>query len=185
MMRPRTSIACVFLALLSLGKAGGASAQDTLAKESPFLPPGTAAGRGGEGSGAAYQLAGGSVTSRGSEVCIYDVGGRRSRWIGVGEADGGFQVVSYDSDADRAVVRIDGVQQTLELRKAASPANAVAFNSFVPAPAYITGPAPRPLSAEAARKQREARMLVADLMDIGMRERQANEEAERRAAEGK
>ena len=77
--------------------------------------------------------------------------------IGVGEADGGIQVVSYDSDADRAVVRIDGVQQTLELRKAASPANAVAFNSFVPAPAYITGPAPRPLSAEAARKQREAR----------------------------
>jgi hypothetical protein len=116
-------------------------------------------------------------------VCIYDVGGRRSHWSGVGEVDDGVQVVSYDATADEAVVRINGVQQTLELRREA--AGGGSFGSFVPAPVYLTGPAPRPLSAEAARKQREARMLVADLMDIGMRERQANEEAERQAAQGK
>jgi hypothetical protein len=115
-------------------------------------------------------------------VCIYDVNGKRSHWIGVGDADGRIQVVSYDAAGDRAVVRIDGVEQTLDLRKEAAPRNPGFAVPFVAAANTAPGALPPGISIQEARKQREARMLVMDLMDAGMRQRQAHEEALRQAA---
>jgi hypothetical protein len=171
------------LAFLALAMSGMASAQTTLIQDSPFLAPGTGPGGAGPGSGPAFELAGGSVTSEGSQVCIYDVGGKRSHWIRVGDADGRIQVVSYDAGGDRAVVRIDGVEQTLDLRKEVTPRSPVSAAPFVAATNAVPAALPPGVSVQDARKQREARMLVMDLMDTGMRQRRAHEEALRQAAQ--
>ncbi len=156
---------------------GGLSAQTALAADSPFLARGAASGGRVAGSGPAFELAGGSVTSAGSEVCIYDVNGKRSHWICVGDADGRIQVLSYDAAADRAVVKIDGVNQTLDLRREAGPSGPSSSVPFVAAAGTVQGGIPPGMSIQEARKQREARMLVMDLMDEGMRQRKAHEEA--------
>jgi hypothetical protein len=179
----RLPFAAFFLAVAALRVASVGAAQVALVKDSPFLPPGSAAGGSGPEGGPSYELAGGSVTSQGSEVCIYDVKGKRSHWIGVGGEDGAVQVVSYDPAGDCAVVRINGVQQTLELRKEAGPVNLGSAAPFVAAGAYAPSSLPAGLTVEEARKRREARMLVTDLMDIGMRQRRAHEEAMRQAAQ--
>jgi hypothetical protein len=154
-----------------------------LAKDSPFLSPGEESPGSASGARPAFELAGGSVTSSGSEVCIYDVNAKRSHWIGVGDADGAIQVVSYDAAGDQAVVRIDGVQQTLDLRKEAASPNPSSITPFVAAGATVTGAREPVISVEEARARRESRMLVTDLMDIGMRQRQAHEAALRQAVQ--
>ena len=172
-----------FLAVIALALAGTGSAQTALVQDSPFLPPGTADGGSGPAAAPAYELAGGSVSSQGAQVCIYDVNGRRSHWIGVGDADGRIEVVSYDAAADRAVVRIAGVEQTLELRKEAPKTGPASRLPFVAATNFVPNAPPPGLSLEENRKQREARMMVSDLMDIGMRQRRAHEEALRQAGQ--
>jgi hypothetical protein len=181
-MTGRSHCAGLLLIALMPGLGVEMPAQTALASSSPFLAAGAAGGGAGPGSGPAFELAGGIVTSSGSEVCIYDINGKRSHWIGVGDADGRIQVLSYDSAADRAVVRVDGVEQTLDLRKETTPRSPASAVPFVAAVGSVPGALPPGMSIQEARKQREARMLVMDLMDAGMKQRQAREEALRQAA---
>lgn len=211
-LNPRLTILLPFLVAAATGaddKVG------TLPKESPFVL------RGGATTPTAaanetIEFAGVSSMGKRTDLIFYDKTSKKSHWIAQGETKEGISVVSYDERRDEAVVKVNGVQKTLTLRKVASPATArgiaplpTGFN--IPAPAAVPAPVPAQLPvanapaaptnaaepaaaqptppagspAEIQKKQEtEARMLVSDLLEIGMAQRRAYEEAQRRAAEG-
>jgi hypothetical protein len=175
----------------ALAALGGATAVfgQTLVGNSPFMPPANAVGAAGAPA-AAYELAG--STAQGSEVtvCIYEREAKRSLWIGVGETSGGVQVVSYDAANDTAVVTIDGVRRDLAMRKAAvvaqsqSPGYRSEPSGSSRAEPVVASAPPAPASPDnVAQDQREARMLVSDLLEIGVQQRKAYQEAKQKAAE--
>jgi hypothetical protein len=191
-----------------------------LPKYSPFEQ------RGGPAAPAAaanetIEFAGVSSIGQKTDLIFYDKTAKKSHWIAKGETKEGISVLTYDERRDEVVVKVNGVQKTLPLRKTSGPvgsARAVVsapggFNTAAvtplpaPVPAQIpvpsgtattttTGPATTPLQtgtpppapgspAEVqARQETEARMLVSDLLEIGMAQRRAYEEAQRKAAEG-
>jgi hypothetical protein len=191
--RPRFGIFLLSLAFAGAMAGGRAQAGED---DSPFLsaaPSGAAAG--GAGQSQAFELAGASVTSKRTDVCIYDVQAKRSHWIAVGESSNQIQVVSYDPIKDEVVIRANGTQESLTLRKpavtiAASPGSSQAMPFPSPAPLpdslHLAPPAVPPAkSSEMARQEREARMLVSDLLEIGIEQRKAYEAAARKAAANK
>jgi hypothetical protein len=141
-------------------------------------------------------------------VSLYDVEKQRSRWIAVGETAAGIEVVSCDVKNDRALVRVGGQSKVLALRKSATapavaggngmtvqadasaasiaasltPPSAVAYAGPLPnTPSAVPPPSTAPL-AEQVYQEREARMLVSDLLEIGVEQRKAYE-AKKAAAE--
>jgi hypothetical protein len=160
---------------------------------SPFLPP-AGAQTGAAGPAEAYELAGASMTSEGTQICLFDTAKHHSRWMTVGKMEGGIQVVSYDSERDQAVVKFDGQAHTISLRKVKTGGGAAA--TF--APVALAGPvgthqdgaegAPPVVdpstigkSPEVVKQEREARMLVSDLLEISIAQRKAYEEARAKA----
>jgi hypothetical protein len=174
-------------ALLAFGFIASAFGE-TLVGNSPFASAGKGAGSAG-GPAEAYELAG--STSQGSQVsvCIFERQNKRSRWIDVGETVDGIQVVSYDSVNDSAVVAVNGTRKDLSMRKETVASSGPAYNpavapvssgqvaSMVPVPAQVTAAPGTP-----AAEQREARMLVSDLLEIGIQQRKAYQDAKQKAA---
>lgn len=90
-----------------------------------------------------------------------------------------------------------GFAQPVDFQKVQPPppgsADLVATGAVTPSPAATTpveaAPAPKPETPAkpltVARQEEEARMLVSDLLEIGMAQRKAYEEAQKKAAEGK
>ncbi len=159
----------------------------TLVGNSPFRAPGGAGAAGAPAE--AYELAG--STSMGSEVsvCIYERQKHRSEWIAVGDSVDGIKVLSYDGANDAAVVTIDGARRELSMRKAAVASLGPTSYPRVPTPAaepvasLVPAPTQGPATqASIARDQQEARMLVSDLLEIGVQQRKAYQEAKQRAA---
>jgi hypothetical protein len=185
-------------ALLAAALAGLAAAQGQtrLSEASPFLPgPGSSAGTAGGPD--AYELTGASTTASSSAVCIYDGLHRRSHWIRVGGTADGIQVLSYDAGRAVAVVRVNGASKQLAQRKAAvvagvalPPVPAIAAaappvdNASTANAAPIPNPAEAGKSPEVVKQERDARMLVSDLLEIGMQQRKAYEEAQKKAGNG-
>jgi hypothetical protein len=166
------------------------AADMALTQESPFLPAATTAAAPAES--ATLQLAGISVIEPKIYVLLVDTvnaGKSRSRWIAIGAKVDDLEVLSCDVDKGEAVVRIGSDLKTLALRKPAgtkSGALPAAFAGQSP-PMPLVGPAGGALPQVAPlvtreEKEREARMLVSDLLDISMRQRKAYEEAQRAAA---
>lgn len=204
-----------------------------LTSSSPFSPPATAAAV-PAAANEQYEFAGVSTIGGKSTINIYDKGAKKGRWIEIGETADNIAVVSYDAGAERVVVKVNGAEKTLSLRKSAvstattaaipavpvpmpmpapqpvvntsagatytvnpaagsvQPAGAPLPQAAVPAPA----PAPTPAAGNAqatkqepprpgtvAYEEQEARMLVSDLLEIGMAQRRAYEAAQRKAAE--
>jgi len=186
-------LACVALALAIAGPVE-CFGEASLAGNSPFLPEG---GLGAAAAGAApsdYVLAGSSVTDGHAVVCVVQSDTKRSRWIGVGETIDGIQVLSFDGDHDRAVILAHGARKEIGMRHATvvparSSAVAPGAPLFVPQqvvainpPAAGLPPAPAAPPAPEARAETEARMMVSDLLEIGMQQRKAYEEARNQPA---
>jgi len=174
---------------MAAGAVAGAFGQTTLVGDSPFAPAGSP-GAAAAASAQAYELAGSSVQGPDVLVCIFDRAAKRSDWIPVGGTDGVVHVVSYDQDKDRAIVTISGAMKELTLRTAtvasasAAPAGRPAPPAPRPRPQPVAGGPPAPVPAtSAAREQLEARMLVSDLLDIGVQQRKAYQEARQKAAQ--
>jgi hypothetical protein len=180
------------IALAAAGAVAGAFGQTAvLVGDSPFAPAGGAAAKAAS-SAQAYELAGSSVQGRDVLVCIFDRGAKRSNWIPVGGTSGAIHILSYDADRDRAVLTIAGERKELTLRTAAVASSGVAVAERQPAPAAAAAPsvaavgAPPPAATavtNAAREQQEARMLVSDLLEIGVQQRKAYQEARQKAAQ--
>jgi hypothetical protein len=173
--------------------AGGAVAfgQGALVVRSPFGPAGGAAGGAG-GTPEAYELAGSTVQGKDVAVCIFERQAKHTRWIPVGGITDGIRVISFDAAHDVAVVSVEGAIKELTMRKPTiaplgSQSMAVAEPAApAPPPAQIVGNAAggAPKSAQAiAQEQREARMLVSDLLEIGVQQRKAYQEAKRKGAD--
>ena len=173
--------------LLALACGGIAPAQ-TPSAESPFLPANPAVSATHAQSNEPYQLSAIGVVGEQTFVSIYETAEKRSRWIAVGGSLGDLHVVSCDIEAEQVVVAVGGKTLTLTL-----PKPAVSTAAAAPVPVAAT-PAPPvagsaknggPAAAEAASdedKAREARMLVTDLLEIGMQQRKAYEDAQKQAA---
>lgn len=124
-------------------------------------------------------------------VNLYDTEHKRSFWIELGATSGGITVVKYEADKDQITIRQNGAEKVLPLRAAAGIAHAAvpatpAMGPSAPAGATPTStPTPTPISQlSPARQEEEARMLVSDLLEIGMAQRRAYEEAQKKAAGG-
>jgi hypothetical protein len=160
----------------------------TLVGNSPFRAPGGGAGAAGAPA-EAYELAGSTSQGSAVSVCIYERQKKRSEWIAVGDSADGIKVLSYDEANDAAVVTIDGARRELAMRKATVASLGPSSNSRVPTPAgepvasLVPAPSQGPATpASIARDQQEARMLVSDLLEIGVQQRKAYQEAKQRAA---
>jgi hypothetical protein len=172
---------------LFLVVGGGAARAQTPPAESPFLPANPAVSTSHAQSSEPYQLSAIGVIGEKTFVSIYETADKRSRWIPVGASLGDLHVVSCDIEAEQAVITVGGKTLTLTLPKPAVTAGAAA-----PAPADGTAsaaasgnPGDNPAATAAASdedKAREARMLVTDLLEIGMQQRKAYEDAQKKAA---
>lgn len=189
-------------------------------KKSPFMPSGAAAATPAAAANQAVEFAGVSSVGSRTDLIFHDKGAKKNRWVGVGETVEGISVVSYDSRREEAVVKINGEQKTLALRKGGRTVHAPATAPVATLPGaagfsvstHLPGAEPfqagQPISmgsmsaaqAQAAppvappsgpatpqqisKQESDARMLVSDLLEIGMAQRKAYEEAHRRAAQG-
>lgn len=185
-----------FTLALVFGSTGFAVAQTPLPANSPFLS-------GGSVSPPAAATPGGlefvAVLTEGQKtnVSLYDPVTKKSRWIPVrGEADG-IAVLSYDALRNQVVVRTGGAEKQLTLRRekstvagatangapvfpSSTTASAVVSGTSVPPPtAKLPGPTPSP---PVVKEQEEARLLVSDLLEIGLAQRKAHEEMQKKVA---
>lgn len=194
--------------------AGAAEPSGGFPKTSPFVPAATANAP-AEMAAERIEFAGVSVMGKQTDFIFYDKTTKKSHWLAKGETKEGISVLNYDDERDQVVVKLNGAEKTLSLRKATKsavtprpvPPMATGFNvasSPVAAPAVAqpvaiaSGPAaaadPAPThsapTAPAApettqqKQETEARMLVSDLLEIGMAQRKAYEEAQRKSSEG-
>lgn len=201
-------------AVAALGAAARA-AESAPSGRSPFSPPATAASNAAAAASETLEFAGVSAMGNRTDVILFDKTARKSHLITAGETVAGISVLNYDARRDQVVIRVNGQQKTLALRKSSAPTGGlppaaapmpVGFNVPPPAPPPVavgstTGvipPAPAPVAESAAapvaapaspaqqlqaKQETEARMLVSDLLEIGMAQRRAYEEAQRKSAE--
>jgi hypothetical protein len=137
------------------------------------------------------EFAGVSMLKKQTMVSLYDTREKRGRWIAVGAKADGIEVVSYDANHDQVVVKQGGQLKILTLRKPNKlPANPLTVAA--PAPAFGATATPMPVQPVVAstepkkpltqaQQEEEARMFVADMLDIGMQSRKAYEEAQKKA----
>lgn len=167
---------------ISLAALLGTIVAGARASQSPFLPAGGAdTPQAVQDSGA--ELVGVISTNKQTLVGINEKTTHRSLWVPVGQTIDGIEVVSCDAAQNRAVVKISGQIRTLVMADSpttTTPASQVKFTNGTPAIL------PQPVAiTENEQKENEARMLVSDLMEIGMQQRKAYEEAQRNAKKAK
>ncbi len=208
------------LAVVALGGVARA-AESVPSGRSPFSPPATAASTAAAAASETLEFAGVSAMGNRTDIILFDKTARKSHLITAGETVAGISVLNYDARRDQVVIRVNGQQKTLALRKSSAPTGGlppaaapmptgfnvpppappppVAVGSTTgiippaPAPAPTAEPAPAPAIGQAApaspaqqlqaKQETEARMLVSDLLEIGMAQRRAYEEAQRKSAE--
>ncbi len=173
----------------ALACAAASFGQTALVASSPFEPAGTPAGAKAGGPAEDYELAGSSVQGAQVTVCIFERQKKHSEWIPVGSEASGIRVVSYDGAHDTAVVTISGARKQLSMHKSAvistNPTNGPrgpAAPLAQPAVPIASAIPEAPNTTTAGRDQREARMLVSDLLEIGVQQRKAFQEARQKAA---
>jgi hypothetical protein len=136
-------------------------------ENSPFLPPDS--GQPEPPSAPVSTLANlqfASVMSFGSDVLIsvFDLQTRIGVWIPVGGEAEGIRVVTYDPDKEEVTVLSLGITGRLTLREAKNLGRGMI--TALPTMEQEYG---RPLTEK--EQEFEARMLVSDLLEIGMEER--------------
>jgi hypothetical protein len=166
------------LLLLVLPIALAVVARGQVSDQSPFLPA-AATGQPTAPTGA-FELTGVIEGGRSVKVCVTRTDLKRSSWIDVGKTEDGIEVLSFDRKTDTVSIRAAGTVHTLRLKlpavAGASPAQAVTSQVSVAPAAQIPLP---PLTTN-EEKEREARMLVSDLLEIGVQQRRQYEEAQKK-----
>jgi hypothetical protein len=146
---------------------------------SPFIPAGQVATPTGQSEG--YELVGVIRSGKDTMVGITNTQENKSLWIPLGKTKDGIEVVSHNPQNDEVIVRVNGVLKTLSLRAATIKSGGSSMPVFASAP--LPQVALKSLTTQ-AEQEREARMLVSDLLEIGMQQRKAYEEAQKKAAQG-
>jgi hypothetical protein len=178
-------------ALAALGCAGPLFAGNALVADSPFAPAG-AASTANTSPAEAYELAGSSVQGSQISVCIFERQKKHSQWIPIGGESDGIHVVSYDAARDTVIVTIAGARKELSQRKPMVASTNQSPTGRMPqvasvAPGEQAGPiasGPGQPPVPVIQDQKEARMLVSDLLEIGVQQRKAYQDAKLKAAQG-
>jgi len=179
------------------------------AADNPFAPAPSAGGPGAGPVSDTYQLSGYVAQPKGDGmISVTRTSDKRSLWIPLGQTVGDITAVSYDALNDQAVIKAGGQTLTITLRKAVVKAGTNIIRPAAPppmpagvtvagtapagmpaAPGAVTPPDPTlppqpppPAPGTDAFKEQEARMLVTDLLEIGLEQRKAYEAAQREAA---
>lgn len=179
--RARAHLALSIALLLGSVTRGGAQTPPN----SPFARPGQPGATGPAGpaipANAKFELNGITRLDDTAMVCITTLADKRSRWIKVGATVEGIKVLNYDAATGAVVIRQAGQDVTLGLKQPTyDPVQLAAYQ-----PPAMTAPLPMATPALNApvtneEKATEARMLVSDLLEIGMIQRKAYEEAQAR-----
>jgi hypothetical protein len=180
--------------------AAAVPAAEIPAAASPLLPPAaTIAPTAAPASGTArWELVAIMGTREFPAVRIRDTESEAAAWLGVGESFGALKVVSADLTASTATVQVGNQRLVLPLRlagvapgtTAAANAPAAGANGNPTTGTTTAAPAPLPSTADAAADakrdqeiaEREARMLVSDLLEISMIQQKAYAEKQAEAA---
>ena len=184
----RSASHALSLLFLAISFAYAPAAEQPKESPSPFGQAGNA--KPAPAQSDALEFAGVSVLGKKTLINLYDKQDKRGFWVEVGTTSSGVTVVKYDSAHDQVIVRRNGIEKTLPLRAASAVVNAPVTPVAVPVAQASTPTGPTtpalpavPLTTQ-QRQEEEARMLVSDLLEIGMVQRKAYEDAQRRAANG-
>jgi hypothetical protein len=193
------------LAASSIAHAG----VESLRERSPFVPP-TATQQADANANAlsAFELTGILSVGGKPQFSVRDTSTNRGFWLGLGETQEGLTVLSYDEASSSVVLEGRSARRTIvirEARVATAPPRPPVINVPPPSaqqpvlnPQVAAGPPPNAATETAAnpKKQtnakgrtneeaeRDARLLVSDLMEISIQERKRYEENQRRTAAG-
>jgi hypothetical protein len=150
-----------------------ASAAD-LKEDSPFLPPG-----GGEVAPeppaeprptlANLEFAGVMSFGQGTLISVHNLQTDKGVWIPLGAEEEGIRVLSYNAEAQEVTIVSMGVTAVLKLREAK-----FGGGSWIKPLPTLEQEYGRPLTVK--EQETEARMLVSDLLEIGMKERERQRE---------
>lgn len=162
---------CTLLALAGAAAGSGADLKD----DSPFLPPGS-------GEVAAkptasvpaptlsnLEFSGVMSFGQGTLISVHNLQTNKGVWIPLGGEEEGIRVLNYDSEAKEVTIASLGVTAVLKLREADFKGG-----SWIKPLPTLEQEYGRPLTVK--EEEREARMLVSDLLEIGMKERERQRE---------
>ncbi|HRE04877.1 MAG TPA: hypothetical protein PKX00_04660 [Opitutaceae bacterium] len=165
------------LVLLSATSASVAGAPPVL-HPSPFSPPPTEAAAAPAAPAGSHEFTGVIITGKTILINLTDAQAKRSFWIPLGKSEEGIEVLDYDRKNDAATVRIRGEQRRLPMKQP----TVIGTSGITVATVPVAPTVPLPPPSSPAEAEREARMLVSDLLEIGMQQRKAYEEAQRKAS---
>lgn len=172
MARSRQLLALALLVVT--GATAGAQAN------SPFASPGQPA-TSVAAADADFEFTGVIAGSEKVLINLTRVRDRRSFWLSPGESVSGVSVESFAAETNQVTLRLGELTQTLSLKSSPKVGSFSGGGQFVaPPPLPVAAVAPR-VAVTDEEKATEARMLVSDLLEIGMLQRQAYEEAQRTA----
>ncbi|MDX2187051.1 MAG: hypothetical protein SFV32_08965 [Opitutaceae bacterium] len=176
---------------LLLALHGAVWAQSGLSTESPFTPQGGATGPVEEQTQLGdYQFVGIMKVGDATHFGFSRADGR-AVWVPLGSERDGIAVLGRPAP-DRVSVRVGGNETELRLKRAGNdavtslapprPLQVTTRPATMPAAVAPNNHPPPPQDPETAAQEREARMLVSDLLEIGMQQRKAYEEAQKKKA---
>ena len=151
-------------------------------RPSPFSPP-TRAAPAPAAADPDFEFTGVIEQEKTTIVNLTRIADRRTTWVIVGATVAGLAVSAYDPASRQVTFTAAGRSRTLPLKAAPalSTGNVGNFDAFTAAPLPVATVALREPVTD-AEKATEARMLISDLLEIGMLQRQAYEDAARKAA---
>jgi len=196
------------LASITTALAVGAGVE-SLQERSPFLPPSAPKSAAQGDALSSIELTGIFSLNGKPKFSVRDTSSGRSLWIGLGETEEGLTIRSYDESKSSVVIEGRGGSRNVVIREAR-----VTTAPSTPIPIQVAGPpgqparmatiipnpppqqqrpqASQPQQATSAatgpktdaEKERDARLLVSDLLEISIQERKRYEENQRRATKG-
>ena len=108
-------------------------------------------------------------------VCITEVAENRSQWIKLGESSSGITVTGFD--AENNAVSISHAGQSMNLVLKVPTFDPSELNAYQPMGALPSAGVAVPVAVTNEEKEVEARMLVSDLLEIGLIQRKAYQKA--------
>jgi hypothetical protein len=173
---------------MAVGLVGPCFGQMALVANSPFAPNAASVGP-GSAPAQDFELAGSTVVGSEVSVCIFARQTKRTQWIPVGGISDGIRVISFDGLHDKAVVMVSGQRREISMRTATVASLGPQYGARTPqverTPVAPLVPIAQATAAVGSpeQQQREARMLVSDLLEIGVQQRKAYQDAKLKAAQ--
>lgn len=119
-------------------------------------------------------------------VCITFVEEQRSHWLKPGQSAHGVSLLNYESDSGEAIISHHGQSIRLALKERTfDPSKLKVYQSGIQGGPVRSAGLAEHVALTPTEKATEARMLVSDLLEIGMIQRKAYEEAKKKEIEEK